>query len=210
MATGQIDLAKLFGTVAGTLAQNQTALNKADVRNGDHGDNMVDIFKVITQAMEQRQSADPADQLEYAAQLLRARKSGSAQLYAKGLAQASQQFQGKSVTQENALQLVQTLLGGGQAPAQPAGGDLASTLLSSLMGGGSQPAAGDDKLDASDLLSAGLAFMSSKQGGASNVEALTKALVSGSGIGSSQPYRAQSGELVANTLLQVIGSLTQK
>ncbi len=136
-----IDLGKLFQTVTGTLAKNKESLNAADTNNHDHGDNMVNTFEVITQAMKEKQGADPADQLAYAAELLRQQKSGSAQLYAKGLSQAAQQFQGQQVTSGNAMTLIQTLLGGGEAPVQQEqqqqGGGLGN-VLGSLLGGGQQ------------------------------------------------------------------------
>jgi len=59
-----LDLAQLFQTVTGTLSDNRQQLNDADDGNHDHGDNMVDTFEVITQAMKQKKGADPADQLK--------------------------------------------------------------------------------------------------------------------------------------------------
>jgi len=119
-----LNLANLFQTVTGTLSQNRESLNEADSYNHDHGDNMVDTFEVITRAMKEKKGADPADQLAYASEILRQRKSGSAQKYADGLSQASREFQGQQVTPTNAMTLIQTLLGGGQAPQaqQQAGG----------------------------------------------------------------------------------------
>jgi len=113
--SNSIDLAQLFQTVTGNLSDNRQQLNDADDNNHDHGDNMVDTFEVITQAMRERKGADPADQLEYAARMLRQRKSGSSQMYASGLEQASQEFQGQQVTPANAMTLIQALLGGGWA-----------------------------------------------------------------------------------------------
>jgi hypothetical protein len=52
-----------FQTVTQSLAGKKEELNQADTYNNNHGDNMVDIFKVITQAMEQKQDAAPSDQL---------------------------------------------------------------------------------------------------------------------------------------------------
>lgn len=137
-ASKSIDLGKLFGTVAKTLAQNQTQLNSADTYNHDHGDNMVQIFEVITQAMKEKQNASPADQLAYASQLLRAKsQSGSAQLYAEGLSDAATQFQGaKSINPNTAMTLIQTLLGA-QGSVQTSGGgsgDMIGSLLGGLMG----------------------------------------------------------------------------
>jgi hypothetical protein len=133
----QLNLLNLFQSVAGSLTSQRANLNNADPINHDHGDNMVEVFNVISQAMQAKQNADPADQLEYASQLLRQRKSGSAQVYAQGLDQASKEFKGqKQVTPDNAISLIQALLGGGQpSTAQPQSG--MGNLLGSLLGGGS-------------------------------------------------------------------------
>ena len=48
--------------------------------------------------------------------------------------------------------------------------------------------------------------MQAKQGGSTDMDALVKALISGSQVGQ-EAHRAQSGTLVANTLLQLMGSL---
>jgi len=221
-----IDLAQLFQSVTGTLADNRQQLNDADDNNHDHGDNMVDTFEVITQAMRERKGADPADQLEYAAQMLRQRKSGSSQMYANGLEQASQQFQGQQVTPANAMTLIQDLLGGGQASqsqqqdggmggvlgsllgggqqqSQQQGGGIGNVLGSLLGGsGGQQSQQGQDGLDLGDLLQAGMSFMSTKQRGGSNLEAIVNAVVSSSAMGGG--YRQQSSNLVASTMMQVI------
>ena len=81
-------------------------------------------------------------------------------------------------------------------------------MLGSLLGGmgGAQGAAGQPGLDVGDLLTAGMSFMQAKQAGSSDVDALVKALVTGSQVGQ-EVHRAQSGTLVANTLLQLMGSL---
>ena len=206
--SGNIDLASLFQSVTGTLANNRESLNEADTNNHDHGDNMVDTFEVITQAMKEKKGADPADQLAYASEILRQRNSGSAQLYAKGLSQASQQFQGQQVTSGNAMELIQALLGGGQAPVQQQqqqGGGIGG-VLGSLLGGTNQQAPAqkqsNDGLDIGDLLNAGMAFMNTKQRGGSNLEAIVNAVVSSSAMGGG--YRQQSGNLVATALMQAV------
>ena len=94
----KIDLAKLFGAVAGNLGNQREALNQADTYNNDHGDHMVEIFEVVTQAVKEKKNASPADQLAYASEILRQKQSGSAQAYANGFAHAAQQFQGQAVT----------------------------------------------------------------------------------------------------------------
>lgn len=151
MATQSVDLSKLFGAVAQTMLQNQSTLNEADTYNHDHGDNMVQTFEVITQAMKEKSNATPAEQLAYASQLLSAKsQSGSAKLYAQGLQDASKKFVGKtSITPSNGTTLIQTLMGtqkkipatSVQRPASaPAGADLLGSLLGGLTGQTQAPA----------------------------------------------------------------------
>ena len=227
-----IGLASLFQTVTGTLTKNRENLNEADTSNHDHGDNMVDTFEVITQAMKEKKGADPADQLAYAAEILRQRKSGSAQLYAKGLSQASQEFQGQQVTSGNAMTLIQTLLGGGQASGQQQQSGGVDDILGSLLGGTNQQEQqsggvgnilgsllggtnqqepiqqSSQGLDIGTLLNAGMTFMNTKSRGGSNIEAIVNAIVSSSAMGGS--YRSQSGSLVANALMQAVQSMANK
>jgi len=75
--SNQLNLANIFKSVTGTLNAQKQDLNNADTINHDHGDNMVQVFNVISQAMQTKRNADPADQLEYASQLLRQQKSGA-------------------------------------------------------------------------------------------------------------------------------------
>lgn len=210
----KIDLAKLFGAVTNSLGNQREALNQADTYNNDHGDHMVEIFEVVTQAVKEKKNADPAEQLAYASELLRRKQSGSAQAYASGFAQAAQQFQGQSVTTNNVGTLIQSLLGGGQAPAAPAqqtggGSDLLGSLLGGLTGQPSQGQAATNGIDMGDLLNAGMAFMNAKQQGNSTAEAALNALMSAGPLGQSS-HRKESGTLVANTIMQVLGSMSGK
>ncbi len=229
MAKNQIDLFSLFNQVTKTMQNSQTSLNEADTYNNDHGDHMVEIFEVITQAMKEKKNADPAVQLEYAASLLRKQaKSGSGKLYAQGVNEAAKQMKGKDLNAGSIMSMMQTILGAGEAPASKpaASDDMLGSLLGSLVGGGKtggQSAGVDfgdllgslkdtgsaeakDGLDLGDLLGAGMTYLSAKQSGKSNLEALTGALVSGSQMASS-PYREQSSQLVTSTLLNALTSM---
>ncbi len=140
MAQNQLDLAGIFQTVTQTLAENQQALNQADEYNQDHGDNMVQTFQTITDALHEKKGGSDSAALAYASrQVAQSTTSGSGQLYAQNLAQAAEQFQGQRVDAQGALQLLQTLIGGaGQQavqPASPGGGDMLSQLLGGLAGG---------------------------------------------------------------------------
>lgn len=158
MTQSSVDLATIFQTVTQALAENQQSLNQADEYNRDHGDNMVQTFQTITNALEQKKGSSASTALNYAArQVSKTAGSSSGQLYAQNLAQAATQFKGKKVDAQGAVQLLQLLIGGGQAAQgqapQPAGGDMLGTLLGGLAGGqaaqGQQsPAVGDDMLGA--------------------------------------------------------------
>jgi len=208
------DLSQLFGAVTGVLGENKEVLNQEDDYNHNHGDNMVEIFRVITQAMEEKKDAAPADQLEYASVLLRDKTSGgSAKVYSNGLAKAAQQFQGRQLNQNSAMELITALMGASQEdePADtsqdPLNG-MIGTFLSGLVGG---EATGQKKsgLDASDLLKVGMAFMQARQQGSDPMAALVDVMVTNSPMGSSR-HRSDSGKMVANTLLQMIGSMGGK
>ena len=60
-AKGGADLSSLFGVAAKALAANQGALNQADAHNGNHGDNMVQMFNMLTQVMGEQKGASPSD-----------------------------------------------------------------------------------------------------------------------------------------------------
>lgn len=234
-----VDLASLFNVATQALSANQGALNQADAQNHNHGDNMVQVFNMISQVMANNSNASPSEQFNLASQYLAQNgASGSAQAYSQGLAQAAQQFQGQpAVTQDNAMMLIQSLLGGGQPQGQSAnpldallggggnasqGGDLLGALLGggqpsqgnqqsggdllgALLGGGqpsqSQGSSQQDGLDLGDLLNAGMAFMNAKQQGQGNLQAALSALIAAGPLGQ-KPHRQQSGQVVANALLQ--------
>lgn len=213
-AKGGMDLSALFGVAAQALAANQGALNQADAHNGNHGDNMVQMFNMLTQVMGEQKGASPSQQLNHASQYLQQHAtSGSSQVYAQGLAQAAQQFQGqKSVNPDNAMMLVQSLLGGGQpAPQQQMGGgaDLLGSLLGAVTQSQQPQGQQDNGIDAGDLLNAGMAFMNAKNQGQDNLQAGLSALMAAGPLGQSS-HRQQSGQVVGNALLQAISAMAKK
>ena len=134
-------LANIFQTVTKTLADNQHSLNQADDQNHDHGTNMVQTFQAITHSLEDKKDSPASDALAHAAQQLsKETVSGSGKLYAQNLATAATQLKGQTIDPNNALQLLQTLIGGGQSQqpqqqtGQSAGGDSLGSLLGGLTG----------------------------------------------------------------------------
>ena len=260
-AASDVDLAKLFNAVAVALKEKKAALNQADDFNHNHGDNMVKNFKVISKAVKEKQGLPPAEQLEYASRALSQKsKTGSAQLYAQGLAQAAEQVRGQPrITPDNALGLVQALLGGqpGEDGPQGASGDL-SGLLGALLAGGGAPAAGAASvtgatgtagtaasgqpedlmgglvgallggegasqgaqsssgqapggqtvggINLNTLLNAGMAYMQTSQQGGTPMESLVQALLAGTQMSSTSSH-AQSGQIVASTLIGMLGKM---
>ena len=222
------DLSALFNVAAQALAANQSSLNQADTENQNHGDNMVKTFNMIAQSMAAERGKAPSRQLQQASQYLAQNaQSGSGQVYSQGLAQAAEQLRGqKAVTPDNAMLLIQSLLGGGQQSASQSGADLLGSLMGSqqpssqpggnllgtLLGGQQAPSSGgglSDGIDVGDLVNAGMAFMGAKQQGQDNLQAALAALMS-AGPMAQKPHRQQSGQLVANALLQAIAGMSQR
>jgi hypothetical protein len=208
MTQSSLDLSKLFAAVTETLSENQSSLNKADSYNSNHGDNMVDIFKTITEAVGKKEKSDAGSALAYASEVLtKEHSSGSATAYAEGLRQAAEAFKSKQVTQGNAFEFIRTLLGGGEVSVfDPS--EVADDFLGNLMAnlGDVQQDAQAAGLDLEDLLSVAMAFFQAQQGGDSAIESLIEAVVSGGALGKST-HRSKSGQLVGSTLMKILGAL---
>lgn len=206
-----MDLSALFNAATQALTANQSSLNQADAENQNHGDNMVQTFQMISQALASQRNAPPSQQLSHASEYLAQNStSGSAQVYAQGLAQAAQQFQGqKAVTPDNAMTLIQSLLGGGQPSSSPDVGDLLGSLLGGAPSTSQSGTQASQGLDLGDVLSAGMAFMNAKQQGQGNLQAGLTALMAAGPLGQ-KPHRQQSGQLVANALLQAVAGMSKR
>lgn len=157
MTHKKVDLAEIFDGVTRSLIEDQQTINQADQVNHSHGDHMVQTFQTITHALEQKKDRPDSEALAYASrQVAKTATSDSARLYAQNLQQASVQFKGKQVDEKGALELLQTLIGGGQAapsqqPQQTGSDDLLGSLLGGL-GGGNAPAQQPQQSGSDDLL----------------------------------------------------------
>jgi hypothetical protein len=233
MPTGQIDLLKLFQAAAGALQQYQSSLNQADTYNHDHGDNMVNTFDTIVQALQQKRDAKPAAQLKYVSQQLKQNAtSGSGKTYAQGFAQAAGKFKGTEITLDSILPLIQMILGGGQvASQQGSSADIIGSILGGLAGSGSGQSGqgldlggllggllgGQSSSSASqsgqggglgDLLGGLLGGQSSSSGntGGDLLGSLIGGLVGNSQMADSTPH-TQSGQIVTASILQALSKL---
>lgn len=199
----QINLIELFTAASKAIGQHQEELNQADKGNKNHGDNMVQVMEVITQAMKEKKNSDAPTQLEYAAELLRKKSnSGSASLLSDGLAKAAEQVTGKKIDIGSALSLLQTVMNGGKGQPRSSGtGDLLGTLLTGLSGGDTKK--GDDGMDMGDMLNIGLGLLQSAKDSGVDVSMISRALVSDTEMGKTE-HRSQSGEIITNAVLRLV------
>ena len=211
MPQNRVDLANIFQSVTQSLSQNQQALDQADEYNHDHGTNMVQTFQTITKSLQQKQGKSDSSALSYAAKKLATNTtSGSGKLYAQGLTQAATRFKGKKVDSKGALDLLGTLIGGGQA-SQDSGGDLLGTLLGQMTGGGqSQPS--ESSGSGGDLLGSLLGQVTggaqSQPSGSSGSGGDLLGSLLGQVTGGEQPKPTASPQQGGDALSTLLGGLT--
>ena len=111
MENTTIDLPTLFGRAAIIMEEQRQTLNQADEGNHNHGDHMVEIFEIATQAAEGARAADMPEAMQRAAGLLGARsENGSAQVYARGLAVLASQFEARGIELDDLVPYVRNYL----------------------------------------------------------------------------------------------------
>ena len=130
--TEELNLSTVFKEITKVLATNRQQLDDADEYNHNHGSNMVHTFNLIQQAVASKETEPVSEQLAFASQTLKGQSTGStAQIYAEGLAKASQEFVGKDFNASTAGTLINSMMGMGGGTERGAG-DFLSTLLGSL------------------------------------------------------------------------------
>jgi len=195
-----MDLSEIFSTVTEQLTQQQVALNEADDHNHDHGDHMVEIFSLIQNAVSQKTGLPVVEQLAHASQVVeKETDSGSAHLYAQGLANAARNFTGTELKPDNLDLLVKSLLNVKETPQKKEKPNFLGSLLSGLTGK-TKASQNDQTIGLDELLRAGMTFYQTKQDGGSTTDALMGALMSSSPLGQTQ-HRAMSGATVAATIM---------
>jgi len=229
MSQQPYDLSNLFGAALEAMAANRQEINDLDGYNGNHGDNMVENLRLITESLQEKSSQTPAEALGYASQRLQSDgRGGTSQYYARGLGQAAEQLQGRaSLDGNDVMSLVQMLLGAipsqGHQPQPQAGGSVLDQVLG--MASEQRPQARpfdqaqgrpqDSDLDLDDvlnvLLPAGLAFLQAKQSGADTASAAKQALMSALMGGQVNPLQAgtprtAAGGLMAQSILQALAT----
>jgi hypothetical protein len=219
MSQPTLDLSKLFDVALQSMTAHRQEINDLDGYNGNHGDNMVENLRLITEALQAKSSQPPAEALQYAGQKLQSQgRGGTSQYYAKGLSQAAEQLQGhSSLGGSDVMSLVQSLLGAIPSQGHPQQVQAGGSVLEQVLGlaGGQQPQARpqDNGLDLGDvlnaLLPAGLAFLQAKQSGTDTATAAGQALMGALMGGQVNPLQAgtprtAAGGLIAQSLLQAL------
>jgi hypothetical protein len=154
------DLSSLFNTALQAMTSNRQEINALDGHNGNHGDNMVENLRMITDALQRRGSQPPAEALEHASQVLQSQgRGGTSQYYAKGLSQAANQLKNRStLDNDDVMTLAQSLLGAipnEGFPQQHQNGDsVLGQVLGGLIGGQQQAAPQSGGLDVGNVLGA--------------------------------------------------------
>jgi hypothetical protein len=221
MSQPTYDLSKLFGVALEAMTAQRQEINALDGYNGNHGDNMAENLRLITESLQEKSSQTPAEALGYASQRLQSHgRGGTSQYYARGLSQAAEQFQGRSSLDGNdVMSLVQLLLGAipseGHQPQPQPGGSVFEQVLGMASEQPPQAMLQESELDLGDvlntLLPAGLAFLQAKQSGADTASAATQALMGTLMGGQMTPLqagtpRAVAGGLIAQSILQALAT----
>jgi len=221
MSESPVDLASLFGVALKALKSNRQDINQLDGHNGNHGDNMVENMRIITEALKAKRSEEPSDALQYASQVLQEQgKGGSGQYYAQGLSQAADRFQGQNQLSPNDIMpLLNAILGAVPSESAPQQSETGGSVLEHMMGLTSQPqpqakAGGADVAGLlNTLLPAGMAFLQARASGADNMsaaqQAMMKALMGGSvnPLQTGKPRSAAAGLVVQSILQAMAGGM---
>jgi hypothetical protein len=151
MNQSELDLSNLFGAALQTMTAQRQEINALDGHNGNHGDNIVENLRMITEALDTKRSQPPSEALRFASQQLQSKgRGGTSQYYARGLNEAAEQLQGRSsMGQPEVMSLVQSLLGAIPSQGHPQQMQGADSVLGQVLGmaAGQQHQAGGGILD---------------------------------------------------------------
>ncbi|MFW6135597.1 MAG: hypothetical protein ACOC7N_02110 [Chloroflexota bacterium] len=218
MSRSSVDLAQLFAVAQHAIAAHREEINELDGYNHNHGDNMAQNMELIVDALQQRRDQPPAAALEHASQRLRSEgRGGTSQYYAQGLSQAAAELQGRSdLRTEDALSLVQSLLGSIPSEGHPAEPQATGSVLDQVLGM-SQAQSPQEQQQGSalggllrSLAPVALSFLRAKQSGDDTASAASEALmVALAGSQHVNPLqsgtpRGAAGGLVAQSILKAL------
>lgn len=211
------DLSPFFGAVRMALEESRLDLNQADSLNGNHGDHMVEVFRVATRAADERHTRSLAEAMEHASsQLLSLTDNGSAGVYASGLRQISQQLRRREVTLDELVAAIrntsqtaeETAEVRNQENLQARTGDVLKALLAGLAGWNQEDAgetAAENPLDMGAMFEFGMAYLQARQRNEERIDVLADAAASASPL-RKVPHRYRSGVIAIRALLCALQS----
>lgn len=224
----QASLPDYFRSAALALAEQRQALNAADDDHGNHGDEMVALFELAAATARQKSIAQAAvaDQMEQAAQILRAQTQNlAAQVYGRGLYAFAGRLRAGDVTLPALVHAVRNVADQ-EGEIKPAGenkpfeteknsGAALKALVSGLDDWNQMESAAGDPDDPMSserntrssgfgfLFDLGLAYMQAKSRTTDRIDALAETAVLSSPL--AQPaYRAMAGKLAIAAFLRAM------
>lgn len=163
--------------------------------------------------MEEKQSAELAEAMGYAGELLADRsQNGSAQVYSRGLSCLAEEFRRRQITLKELLSCVRLYVhkekaqGTQTQESETRKGEVTKALLSALAQWEQGESGKPDSMGGLDLgllFGMGMAYLQAKSQGGSQTEVLAETVISTSPLGRVS-HRRSSGKLVLITLLQAL------
>ncbi len=213
-------LAAVFAAVQAALDEHRQELNQADTLNGNHGDHMVEIFRLASKAVEDSPEKDLAGAMIAAAHALEGLPdNGTARIYARGLSQIGEQLRRSGVEFDGLVAVLeQALAPDGPANNDPSaprqkrssfdGGPALKALLNGLADWNQaeegRPRA-ENPLDMNAMFELGMALLQARQRQQERVDVLADAAVSASPL-KNVPHRQISGMIAVRAFLRAFQS----
>jgi len=208
-------LKSIFQAIENALRKNQEALNRCDQEEGVHGDQMVQIFTIATDAVARLNRDDlPGAMSAAAEQLVGSGDNRLSLTYAHGLETMAKQLYKNRVTLDDLIlainkSLEQKNLGDkGSLVSKNSTPD--GLIIKSLLAGLSNwnqiedgHQVSEKPLDFSALIGIGMAYMQAKQRNQDRLDTLADAAASASPLGRNE-CTFRSGKIVIQAILQSI------
>jgi len=208
-------LGQVFFKVSTVLESNRQDLNDADPINGNHGDHMVEIFKVASTTssalMTGSRPVSMSEILFTVGRLLEAfPENESAHVYALGLTRFAHEFQSREIELPDLEAFVRRVLADSpdvsHPPSPDRGKDVLRALLDGLVGwrkAEKGQASASGWLDMGALFEFGIIYLQAKEAGGSKAEVIARTAAMASPL-NEVPHRLKSGRIALLALLQAL------
>lgn len=189
-------------------------LNAEDSFNHNHGDHMVEVFRIAAQTVTDEQAENLADALESAASRLeKYRQNGSAQLYSVGLRKVGNHLKQQDIQLQEIIAAIRSVSKEGNVHPEhslesppPRTGEVLKALLAGLAEWNQVAegnSAGGNPLNFNAMFEFGMAYLQAQQRHQNRLDVLADAAASSSPLGQ-VPHRCHSGTVAIRALLQAL------